>query len=450
MGRKSFSLGVLAFLLASLLVFLGAALGFPPVKAAAAAESDRYTARTEDGVDLALKRYRPGSDARFRKGGQPVIIMPGIISNFNEFDLYTPEGENYDLKLPSPLAAWARNDRYVKRDPMRYYSLAHYLWNQGYDVWLANYRGEGREPYLSGGAAGYSVDDCGIYDLPAIVEKVYEVTGRHPVYCGHSMGASMCIIYLNGAKYSAGPKSHVISDPALVAERNGGSGKQALKGFIDLDGPMGTAGGPSLDMSWWWDLFYTPWYIDMRWFIPFLSDFFVPLMHNSSALLWFAYEFMGWPDLGPLNTLTAINPNNIDENVYRYLGKYGVDGTSTRTFAQLQDAHVHRKFREDYTNGNPDLPSSDPPDPFPGDGYYYYSDNLGKISLPALVLADDTPDLTTPQDIQNFYAGKTRNSLDKFMRVPGTAHIDLVVGLNAPTVTFPEIGRWLQALSKRG
>src|SRR4030042_3549763 len=101
---------------------------------------------------------------------------------------------------------------------------------------------------MSGGATGYSLDDCGIYDVPAIVEKVYEVTKKHPIWMGHSMGSSMANIYLQGAKYGEGENPHVISDPALAAERNGGNGKQSLKALVYLGGPMGTAGGPASDM----------------------------------------------------------------------------------------------------------------------------------------------------------------------------------------------------------
>ena len=33
---------------------------------------------------------------------------------------------------------------YIKADKMRYYSLAHYLWLQGFDPWFVNYRDTGR------------------------------------------------------------------------------------------------------------------------------------------------------------------------------------------------------------------------------------------------------------------------------------------------------------------
>src|SRR4030042_6012656 len=214
MGKR-ISLSIVFFI-----TFLLLAVSLSPAGAAAATPSDKYVARTEDGVELAMKRYRPDEKGGFRKNGQPIILTPGLACNFNFLDVHTPPGKTYDLQLPSPLASWARRDPYVKKDPLRYYSLPHYLWLQGYDVWLANYRGMGREPYASGGAdKPYTCSDYGIYDGPAFVEKGYEVTGKHPVWGGHSMGAAMAYIYLEGASYVAGDRTRVVFDSALSAER---------------------------------------------------------------------------------------------------------------------------------------------------------------------------------------------------------------------------------------
>ncbi len=445
MGKKT-TLSV-TFVAVVLLAFLSIA----PAMANAGkdrCESDKYTARTADGVDLAMKRYRPDEKASFRKAGQPIILTAGIMANINCFDIYTPEGKTYNIELPSPLADWAAHDKYIKKDPMRYYSLAHYLWNQGYDVWLANYRGMGRDPYVSGGATGYSIDDCGIYDVPALVEKVYQVTRKHPIWLGHSMGSSMAYMYLEGAKYGEGDNPHVVSDPALVAERNNGKGPQSIKAFVDLDGPEGTAGAFMPDSELLWNLFYTPWYFDVRSALVFAGDWLAGPAFIGEQFAWTFYLLFGTPDLGMLNTLFMANPSNIDPNVMAYEMGYAVDGASTRTFGMFEDWGVNKKCREDYLNGPENAATATPPKPAPGDGYYYYSDNLSKITLPALVLADNTNDITNPDDIKYFYLNKGRNPRDVFIRVPNTAHVDLYCGLNGPTYTFQEIGKWLKKLHR--
>ncbi|OFW56402.1 MAG: hypothetical protein A2W01_06260 [Candidatus Solincola sediminis] len=440
MGKKTLAATIS---LVIILLFFGSM----PAMAKNTAGGDRYTAIAADGVALAMKRYRPEGTARFRKGAQPVVLLPGLMSSLNEFDVRTPEGENYDVELPDPLAAWARGDKYIKRDPMRYYSLAHYLWLQGYDVWLANYRGEGREPYLSGGQTGYTLDDLGIYDAPAIVEKVYEVTKKHPIWFGHSTGSTMAYIYLQGARY--GDNGKVISDPALVDERNGGHGKQSIKAFIDLDGPFTCfSGGSMLDNVLSWGSLYWSVFFDIR---PFMFQFAEGLVEPLTAMGDWVYQTLqalGIPDLGPLNILFSINSNNLDPAVNKYGAKYCFDGASLRTLAQYADAAAHGVLREDYLNGCPDM---FPHDPCEGDGYYYYSasENLKKIKIPALVLADSRSDITNPEDIKKFYDGKTRADADRFIKIPDAAHVDSICGLNAPTFTYPEIGKWLKKVMGR-
>ncbi len=414
------------------IAFLLLSVSLCPAGGASTTPSDKYIARTEDGVELAMKRYRPDEKARFRKNGQPIILMPGLMCNFDYFDVKTPAGKTYDLRLPSPLASWARRDPYIQQDPMRYYSLPHYLWLKGYDVWLANYRGQGREPYMSGGAGAYTASDCGIYDLPAIVEKVYEVTRKHPVWLGHSMGASFAYVYLEGARFADGDKSQIIFDPSLAAERNGGSGPQSLKGFVDLDGPLeAVAGDPVVGEE-----LSALGYIDLRFFTANFGEALSGILYFTTQLIWFLYQVFGCPDLGMLNAILTINPNDLDPHVNTYISTYAADGVSAGIFAGLVN-----KLQGDTPDGAPAMPSDDAGN--------LYGDNLDKITLPALVVADGTRDLTNPEGIHDVYLRKTRNRADAFIEIPGTAHMDLVFGFQAPNVLFPEIHEWLRSLRKR-
>lgn len=66
-----------------------------------------------------------------------------------------------------------------------------------------------------------------------------------------------------------------------------------------------------------------------------------------------------------------------------------------------------------------------------------------RASLKAIL----TLDITAPADIERFYMAKTRHLRDRFFRIPHTAHVDLVVGLNAPEITYPMILEWIKGLS---
>jgi pimeloyl-ACP methyl ester carboxylesterase len=300
---------------------------------------------------------------------------------------------------------------------------------------------------LSGGATGYAIDELGIYDMPAIITKVREVTGQKPVWIGHSLGTVMAFVYLQGAKFSSptDANSDVVSDPGLAAERNNGSGAQALKGLVSLDGPVVPGGSiPLLMQPILWTSLSVPLYLDLRPFTATLGGVAAdPIMafESTAQYLW---GLVGYPDLSLLNLAMLIKPENMDSNVSEYFFKYVLNGVSTRVVAHISDEIVQGKLREDYRNGFLNFLRVSPPPAWCWDGYYYYSDNLHKITLPSLVIADSTRNIANPEDIKWFYDAKTRDAADAYFQIPGTAHVDLVMGKNAPYELFPKITDWLE------
>jgi pimeloyl-ACP methyl ester carboxylesterase len=441
------------FLCVFLSALLALALMAPAIANAAATDTeageDLYSVTTADGIELVIKHYLPAEGAPYRTGAQPVILMPGLLCNNNFYEVRTPRGASYDgVKLPEDLPDWAEGDPYIEADPMKFYSLAYYLWDQGYDVWTANYRGEGRDEMRCGGAGSFAIDELGANDMPAIVAKVRELTGQKPVWVGHSMGSTMAYMYLQGARFAdpTNTQSKIVSDPALVAERNGGEGPQALKALVDLDGPVIPGGSivsflrPLVFM-----LLGAPIYIDLR---PLTANFGYlasnPMLALQSLLAAMSGILGLIPGMDIFNIVRLINPGNISGCVSNFFFQFGVDGVSARVLTHFADAITYRKLREDWHNAP--RWGQVPPAPKAGDGYYYYSDNLAKISLPALVIADATKDITNPGDIKSFYDRKSRHPMDRYYVIPGTAHVDLVIGLNAPLELFPKIGAWLAAL----
>ncbi|CAH0397617.1 unnamed protein product [Chilo suppressalis] len=91
-------------------------------------------------------------------------------------------------------------DNYLIMGPKK--SLAYYLADVGYDVWLANLRGNfytshtkltRKDPAFW----DYSFDEHGKYDAPVIIDKILEETGLSRVlYIGHSMGCTTFLTML--------------------------------------------------------------------------------------------------------------------------------------------------------------------------------------------------------------------------------------------------------------
>ncbi len=126
-----------------------------------------YFTTTQDGWKLAVHRYRP----KRSNGSVPVILCHGLSANRFIFDM--------------------------EQAP----SLACYLREQGYDVWLPELRGSGMSdsPGLFSSRSPYSwgYDHHLNFDVPAIIEFVTKESGSEKVkWVGHSMGGMLIYSYL--------------------------------------------------------------------------------------------------------------------------------------------------------------------------------------------------------------------------------------------------------------
>ncbi len=113
-------------------------------------EDERHTARTADGWNLALYRYRPRRAAL----PFPVVCGHGMAGTRLIYDV----------------------------DPR--FSLARDLASRGFDTWLVDLRGRG-ESWPDAGpsrAMQWSFDDLAERDLPAAVDRVCELTGSNQAF----------------------------------------------------------------------------------------------------------------------------------------------------------------------------------------------------------------------------------------------------------------------------
>lgn len=281
--------------------------------------------------------------------------------------------------------------------------------------------GVGEPPYRSTGASGYAIDELGVYDVPAAVTQA---TGKHPVWVGHSMGATMAFIYLEGARFEE--NGHVMLDKELAGERNAQESEEGLLGFIDLDGPV-VPMGETRENPIVWTL------LARRTFLGPLPDGVHLLMGTLSSI-----QGSG-----------VLNPQNLDPEVARYLSAR-IKGVSTGVLAQYQDAKTFGRLMEDYQNGPGNARKVFPGPPNPKDGYTDYSSGLGVISLPAFVAVSEGWSQSYPDRTRMFFDGKTKNPLDTLETQTGTSHIDLVMGKRAPLEHYPQIIAWLNHLMASG
>lgn len=194
-----------------------------------------YSATADDGGTIYLYRYAPHTTEtpEFRTQGTPVVIFTGIMVNMNQFLSCTPPDmkeayANVDVPPVSGAPAWILNaegtdyETSIKADKMRYYSLAHYLWLQGYDPWLINYRDTGRAPIHSTGSNDRSLntlDTWAALDVPAAIDKVKALTGKRMFIGGHSTGGLVAYAYLQGVYLDYGDAATAWAKRAIYKSR---------------------------------------------------------------------------------------------------------------------------------------------------------------------------------------------------------------------------------------
>ncbi len=151
---------------------------------------ERRIARTPDGWDLALYRYRPRD---LVPGREPVVLCHGMLSN--RFNVDLDEGS----------------------------SLARYLRGRGLDAWVLELRGHGGSHRTGSGRLrpfDWTLDDYIHRDLPAAVDHVRGATGAERVHWfGHSMGGMVLYGACAAGTAEGRIRSAALSDAPASFER---------------------------------------------------------------------------------------------------------------------------------------------------------------------------------------------------------------------------------------
>ena len=444
-----------------------------------------YSTTADDGSKIFLYRYAPYTTGtpQFRTTGTPVVIFTGICMNMNQYLSVTPSEmkDAYSgVYVPDVSSApdWALNsdgtdyETYIKADKMRYYSLAHYLWLQGFDPWFVNYRGTGRGDVKSTAAnpnGMTTLDTWATLDAPAAIAKVKSVTGKRMFIGGHSTGGLAAYNYLQGAYlesgiattawakkiyyqmcYSLGYMPHVKASETLARTRN-----TDIKGFIGLD-PAGVPALPNLlDTTLIWTL------VGTRLYLPLdnISDNLISLFPEKPLVGLLEGVF------GMLNKAAA--GDSAISNFFDYLNfwlvedmdpcledwtvRYSVGGAALRGFGHYMDMGLHRTLREHYLNGKENYLSklfTGGSTPNPGkDGYYYFSENMARMTVPLIVFSSSSGSLVDPEATYDFIISKkSPTAYDEWYVLSGTGHFDMAMGKKMPTTMFPQLGTWLKSV----
>jgi len=177
--------------------------------------AETHFVTTQDGYILAMHRIPHG-----KTNGGDDIIRPVI---FVQHGLLCSSA---DWVMPTPSKG-----------------LGYILADAGYDVWMGNYRGNtySRDHIFlnpdeqSGGFWDFTWDEMAHYDLPAMIEKVLELTGETELfYAGHSMGTT-AFMAMHHYRPDIGEKIRLANFLAPVASET------------NMGGPLGWIAGLGID-----------------------------------------------------------------------------------------------------------------------------------------------------------------------------------------------------------
>jgi pimeloyl-ACP methyl ester carboxylesterase len=111
-------------------------------------------------------------------------------------------------------------------------SLAAYLQDLGYDVWIPELRGDPGAVAPNRKARAYTFDDHATYDIPAVVDTVLAASDADQLlWVGHSMGGMLLYTALEteSDKIAAGV---VLGSPAVITEMTGLESKLSHNGWV--------------------------------------------------------------------------------------------------------------------------------------------------------------------------------------------------------------------------
>ncbi len=275
-------------------------------------------------------------------------------------------------------------NRYAWHLPSR--SLVNHLARQGFDVFNLDLRGHGRSRHL-GARRSRGVEDYVHEDLPSAVGEVRALSGGRPVFLvGHSLGGLI--------SYAAAPElAGAVAGIASI-----GSPYHFTRGSLSL-------GAIALLMR---ALSLAPVRVPNAGIAVNAIGGVVRKLRRFAESPLYPFPLRGWH-------AGALEPEVLDEHLRLAFDRAGL--------AELTDMF---QWASQKRFGGPDRD---------------YVERFERMDLPLLVVAGANDDLAPPASVRPAFERSTTR--DKTYRTMPLGHIDLLVGRDAPVLTWSLLASWL-------
>lgn len=292
------------------------------------------------------------------------------------------EANEGGTRAPVLLVHGFGQNRYAWHLPSR--SLANHLARAGFDVFNLDLRGHGRSRHL-GARRCRGVEDYVREDLPIAVEEVQRLSGNRPVtLVGHSLGG---LVSYAAAPSLAGAVGGIVSIGSPYHFTRGSISLAAIAMFFRAMAMLPQVNAP---------LPLAPIGLTFRMVRRFIESPLYPI------------PLRGWH-------AGSCEPHVIEEHLRLAFDRAGMNEMRSMFAWATQKQFGGRE--------------SD------------YVERFEKMNLPLLVIAGANDDLAPPASVRPGF--QRSQSKDKTYRALPLGHIDLLVGRDAPLMTWPLVTSWL-------
>ena len=285
-------------------------------------------------------------------------------------------------------------NRYDLDAPIPEISLARYLCERGHDVWVVELRGSGRSRYPGWPLArrpGFDFDDYVHRDVPALLRHVLDQTGAAGLHwVGHSMGGMLAYAALEHYEQRLFRSVVTVGSPAFTAIKH-----------------------PLVDVAY-----------QLRFLLKMLD--WLPSRRLAQA-----GSLLPWAILRRIMGVVG-NPDNMDPDHVGPLLRGAIHDLPAPLLAQFAEWYGRQQgFGRQ-------------------DGLLDYTEHLGRITVPLLVIAGAGDELTPLRDLHGVF--NAISSPDKWLLVASRAngfrhdygHIDLILGMHARIEIYPHVAEWIE------